>query len=67
MQTPSLVDRVMNMLRAPATAGADALSPRPAGFGRVLRPFAGLRGSGRLAAPETPRPATVAPRPGRTA
>jgi hypothetical protein len=40
---PSLVDRVMQILRTPAGEAADAevLSPRPRGLGWVFRPFAG--------------------------
>jgi hypothetical protein len=44
-QIPSLVDRVMQMLRTPAgeAADADILSPRPRGtrLGWMFRPFAG--------------------------
>ncbi len=57
-QTPSMVDRVMQMLRAPAgTADANALSPRPAErrLARMLRPLTGRRTEPRTA----PAPAVV--------
>ena len=60
-QTPSFVDRVMQMLRTPASEAADAdmLSPRPRGLGWVLRPFAGTA-TRRASAPGTAvRPAAV--------
>ena len=67
VQAPSLVDRVMQMLRTPAgeAADADVLSPRPRGLGWVFRPFAGAAarqpaGAGRVL---RPAPATL-PRPG---
>jgi NAD(P)H-flavin reductase/ferredoxin len=62
VQTPSLVDRVMQMLRTPAAevANADVLSPRPRGarLSWVFRPFAGA-GQRRAGATRTVRPATA--------
>jgi hypothetical protein len=56
---PSFVDRVMQMLRTPASEAADAdvLSPRPRGLGWVFRPFAGGTGRQPAAAGRVLRPA----------
>jgi hypothetical protein len=70
VQAPSFVDRVMQMLRTPASEAADAdiLSPRPRGrLGWVLRPFAGS-GARQPAAPSRVlRPAPSAGTPARPA
>jgi hypothetical protein len=58
---PSLVDRVMQMLRTPASeaADADALSPRPRGLGWMFRPFAGAAARQPAAAGRVLRPAAA--------
>jgi 3-phenylpropionate/trans-cinnamate dioxygenase ferredoxin reductase subunit len=58
---PSLVDRVMQMLRTPAGEAADAevLSPRPRGLGWVFRPFVGAASRRPAAAGRVLRPATI--------
>ena len=66
LQAPSFVDRVMQMLRTPASEAVDAdiLSPRPRGLGWVFRPFAGS--AGRQSVPGQilrPAPSTAATRP----
>jgi 3-phenylpropionate/trans-cinnamate dioxygenase ferredoxin reductase subunit len=63
-QAPSFVDRVMQMLRTPASEAADAdiLSPHPRGLGWVLRPFAGTTAR-RASAPRTVRPAAARAEP----
>jgi NAD(P)H-flavin reductase/ferredoxin len=69
VQAPSFVDRVMQMLRTPASEAAeDILSPRPRGrLGWVLRPFAGS-GARQPAAPgRVLRPAPLAGTPARPA
>jgi hypothetical protein len=69
VQAPSLVDRVMQMLRTPAgeAANADILSPRPRGrLGWVFRPFAGAgaRQAGTSSRILRPAPSTaIQPRP----